>query len=115
MAYFDQPELMHDILETAGTTAIRVFERVTESLPIDQLYVHEDLAGKSGPLVGPSHVREFIAPYYRRVWTLLSSRGTRLFNLDSDGNVQPVIEPFLECGVNAMHPVEPAAGMEKAK
>jgi len=111
VAYYEQPDLMHDILETAGTTAVRVFERVTESLTIDQLYVHEDLAGKSGPLVGPSQVRQFIGPYYRRAWDLLSSRGTRLFNLDSDGNVGPVIEAFLEAGVTAMHPMEPAAGM----
>ena len=112
MAYYEQPELMHDILHTVGATAMRVFERVTETLTIDQLYVHEDLAGKSGPLVGPKQVREFIKPYYRRVWDLLSSRGTRLFNLDSDGNLTAVIEPFLECGVNAMHPMEPAAGMD---
>jgi uroporphyrinogen-III decarboxylase len=112
VAYYEQPELMHDILDTAAATAIRVFERVTETLVIDQLYVHEDLAGKSGPLVGPTQVRQFIGPYYRRVWDLLSSRGTRMLNLDSDGNVAPVIEPFLQCGVNAMHPMEPAAGMD---
>ncbi len=111
-AYYEQPELMHDILNTIGSTAVRVFERVTETLTIDQLFVHEDLAGKSGPLVGPKQVREFIKPYYRRVWNLLSNRGTRLFNLDSDGNLTAVIEPFLECGVNAMHPMEPAAGMD---
>jgi uroporphyrinogen-III decarboxylase len=112
VAYYEQPELMHDILATAGTTAVRVFQRVTETLTIDQLYVHEDLAGRSGPLVGPSQIRQFVRPYYRRAWDLLSSRGTRLFNLDSDGNVNAVIEPFIECGVNAMHPMEPAAGMD---
>lgn len=112
VAYYEQPDLMHDILRTAGDTALCVLERVTERLVIDQLYVHEDLAGKSGPLVGPRQVREFIAPYYRRVWDLLSSRGTRLFNLDSDGNVAAVVEPFVEAGVNAMHPMEPAAGMD---
>lgn len=112
IAYYEQPGLMRDVLDTVQETAIRVFERITEQLTIDQLFVHEDLAGKSGPLVGPSQVRQFIGPYYRRVWDLLCSRGTRLFNLDSDGDVAPVIEPFLESGVNAMHPMEPAAGMD---
>jgi hypothetical protein len=95
VAYYEQPELMLDVLETVGTTAVRVFEQITETLVVDQLLVHEDLAGKSGPLVGPNQVRQFIGPYYRRSWELLSSRGTRLFNLDSDGNVTPVIEPLL--------------------
>ena len=115
VAYYEQPELMADVLETVGTTAVQVFERLTEKLTIDQLLVHEDLAGKSGPLVGPNQVRQFIGPYYRRAWDVVSSRGTRLFNLDSDGNVTAVIEPLLEAGVNAMHPMEPAAGMDIVK
>ncbi len=112
LAYYTQPELMRDLMKTLTDTAVAVFERVTEQLTIDQLFVHEDLAGKSGPLVGPAQVKQFIAPYYRRVWDLLSARGTRIFNLDSDGNVAPVIDAFLACGVNVMHPMEPAAGMD---
>lgn len=112
LVYYDQPELMRDILQTIARTAEQVFERVTDKLTIDQLFVHEDMAGKSGPLAGPAQVREFITPYYRRAWNILSSRGTRLFNLDSDGNIGPIIEPLMEGGVNAMHPMEPAAGMD---
>jgi len=115
LAYYEQPELMRDILDTVGDTAVRVFQRVTERLVIDQLYVHEDMAGKSGPLAGPSQVRQFIGPYYRRVWDLLSSRGTRVFNLDSDGSISAVIDALLEAGVNTMHPMEPAAGMDIVK
>ncbi len=112
LAYYTQPELMHDLMATFADTAVKVFERVTETLVIDQLFVHEDLAGKSGPLVGPKQVEQFIAPYYRQVWDLLSARGTKIFNMDSDGDLTPVIEAFLRCGVNVMHPMEPAAGMD---
>ena len=112
LAYYTQPELMCDLTETLTDTAVKVFERVTEKLTIDQLLVHEDLAGKSGPLVGPRQVEQFIAPYYRRVWDLLAARGTKLFNMDSDGNVTTVIDAFLDSGVNVMHPMEPAAGMD---
>jgi hypothetical protein len=112
MAYYDQPELVHDILNTIAETAVRVFERVTAVVAVDMLSVHEDMAGKSGPLAGPRQVREFIAPYYRRVWDLLAERGARLFDQDSDGNMEAVIPAFLEAGVNCMHPMEPAAGMD---
>jgi hypothetical protein len=112
MAYYDQPELVHDILDTIAETAVQVFERVTALVPVDLLSVHEDMAGKSGPLAGPRQVREFIAPYYRRAWDLLAERGARLFDQDSDGNMEAVIPAFLEAGVNCMHPMEPAAGMD---
>ena len=112
LCYYEQPELMRDIINTLAETACQVFERLTDKLVIDQLSVHEDLAGKSGPLLGPRQVREFIKPYFRRVWELLSSRGTRIFDMDTDGNVETVLDAFLECGVNVLHPMEAAAGMD---
>ena len=112
VAYYTRPELMHDIIATLTDTSVRVLEHVTERVVIDQLSVHEDMAGKSGPLIGPTQVNQFIAPYYQACWNLVSNRGTRLFNQDSDGNMMPVLEEFLNCGVNVMHPFEPAAGMD---
>ena len=112
LGYYGQPALMHDIMNTIRDTSVKVLERVTEKIQIDQLYVHEDMAGKGGPLIGPKQVTEFAAPYYRACWDLVSSRGTRLFNQDSDGFMMPVLEAFLACGVNVMHPFEPAAGMD---
>jgi len=112
LAYYEQPELVHDILQTVGDTCVKVYERISENLHIDQLSVHEDMAGKSGPLAGPAQIAQFIGPYYRCVWDLLADRGTKLFNQDSDGNMNPVIDAFLAAGVNVMHPFEPAAGMD---
>jgi uroporphyrinogen-III decarboxylase len=115
IAYYEQPELVRDILDTLGETARRVLDRVSSEVQVDMLCVHEDMAGKSGPLAGPAQVREFIAPYYRRVWDMLRERGARLFDQDSDGDMTPVIDAFLEAGVNCMHPMEPAANMDIVK
>ena len=112
VAYYEDPELMEDILATVGDTAVKVLERVVDKVGIDMLCVHEDLAGKSGPLVGPNLIKEFIKPYYRKIWDFLSSTGTKLFSQDSDGNMNPVIDSFMDCGVNIMYPAEPAAGMD---
>ena len=112
MAFYLQVDLVRDILHTIQETSVRVLQRVQEVLTVDQLFVHEDMAGKSGPLIGPDQVNEFVAPYYRACWETVSSNGTRLFNQDSDGNMMPVLEAFLDCGVNVMHPLEPAAGMD---
>jgi hypothetical protein len=112
LAYYEQPELVHDMLETMGATARAVVERVSAAVAVDLLFVHEDMAGKSGPLAGPVQVRDLIVPYYRRVWEVLQDRGARVFDQDSDGNMNPVLDAFLDAGVNCMHPMEPAAGMD---
>ncbi len=115
VAYYEQPELMHDILETISTTSFKVLERISDKLVIDQISVHEDLAGKSGPLIGPKQVLEFIKPYYRKIWDMLSSRHTKIFQQDSDGNINSVIDAFMECGINSFFPMEPSAGMDIVK
>jgi len=112
LAYYADPELIHDILATLLETARQVLGRITEVLTIDQLSVHEDLAGKSGPLIGPNQIETFIKAYFRPIWELVSARGTRIFDMDSDGNINPIIDVLLECGLNSMHPFEPAAGMD---
>jgi len=112
VCYYDNPELMNDILNTAQDTAIKIIERLNEKITIDNLCIHEDMAGKSGSLVGPNMIKEFISPYYKALWQAASSGGTRLFSQDSDGNMNSVTDEFLEAGINIMYPAEPAAGMD---
>lgn len=111
-AYYDEPEMVRDMLNVFGDLMKKGLERILEYTGIDVLSVHEDMAGISGPLAGPKQVREFIAPYYQSVWNLSRQGGAALFSQDSDGNMNAVIDEFLACGVNCMYPLEPKAGMD---
>jgi len=115
IAFYDNPELIRDMLVTIADTALQVFERVFDVVVIDNLFVHEDMAGKSGPLAGPAQVREFIRPYYRKIWDECARHGAALFMQDSDGNMNSVIDEFLEAGLNCMLPFEPNSGMDIVK
>lgn len=112
IAYYEDPELIEDIMATLTDTSMKVLDRISDKVVIDNLCVHEDMAGKSGPLIGPVQIREYMLPYYRKVWDMLSSKGTRLFSQDSDGDMTPVIKDLIDCGVNITYPAEPAAGMD---
>lgn len=112
VSFYTQPELIHDILTTIADTACKVLDRVSSAVQVDELSVHEDMAGKSGPLAGPRQIEEFIRPYYHRVWDMLAERGARIFSQDSDGDMNAVIPALLDAGINLMYPMEPAAGMD---
>ena len=112
VCYYEDEELMMDILQTISDTSYQVLNRISDKLTIDQLSIHEDMAGKSGPMIGPNLVIRFLKPYYRKIWDMLSAKGTRIFAQDSDGNMNAVIDAFIECGLNHMYPMEPAAGMD---
>lgn len=111
-ALYDEPEMIQDILDTVADTQIKLWERVSDQIQIDVLFVHEDMAGNSGPMMGPEHVKNLLVPYYRRVWEVLKSRGARIFDQDSDGDMRVLIPAFLEAGINCMHPMEPGANMD---
>ena len=112
LCYYEDPELMEDIMATISDTSFKVLDRVSDLVQIDNLMVHEDMAGKSGSLIGPKQVLEHLKPYYRRTYDMLASKGTKLFSQDSDGNMESVLDAMLECGVNITYPAEPAAGMD---
>jgi uroporphyrinogen-III decarboxylase len=82
---------------------------------VDELAFHEDLAGKSGPLIGPELMKSFLIPYYRRIIEFMQNHGARIFSVDTDGNIKAVIPSFLEAGVNVLSPFEAAAGMDIVK
>ncbi len=112
MAYYLQPEVIVDIMATLTDTSTRVLQRVCKEITIDQLSVHEDFAGKSGPLIGPVQIKEHMQPYYLAAWDIVRDAGGRIFQQDSDGNINPVVDALLDCGLTCLYPMEPAAGMD---
>ena len=110
IACYEEPEMLHDMLNTFADNAIKVIERVGEIVPIDCVFVHEDMAGKYGPLFGPTQIREFFKPYYKRVWDAARAYGAKLFSQDSDGDVSPILDDLIDCGINCIHPMEPVGG-----
>ena len=109
---YEAPEILQDMMETFTETSIRVIEECGSFIPLDNLFIHEDMAGRSGPLFGPAQIREFFRPYYTRVWEAAKAYGARLFSPDSDGDISPILDELVDCGINSIHPIEPAGGMD---
>ena len=87
--------LLRALTQALGDTAVRCIEQVN----FDQLSVHEDMAGRAGPLLGPKQVEEFIAPYYRRCWDAAQERGARLFVVAAANLAR---EQRQQCGIRAL-------------
>lgn len=112
IAFYEDPELIFDILDTISDTNVKLLNRINKKIVVDQLSIHEDMAGKTAPMIGPATVEEFLKPYYLKAWELVKDNGTKLFCQDSDGNMNPLIDVFMECGVNIFYPCEPMGGMD---
>ena len=111
-AYFEQPEFVHRVNDMLCTLCERALEAVLPHFRLDQLGYHEDMAYKNGSLISPAMFREFMTPYYKRVTAITDQHGIDLHVMDSDGNIAELIPLWLECGINAILPLEVAAGMD---
>jgi uroporphyrinogen decarboxylase len=111
-AFYDEPETLHAMartwLEVTCTRTTHILERVRA----DYLFLHEDMAFKNGPLIGPRLFDEFMMPYYRELLSHLRGHGMHRFMIDSDGNNGPLLQKFIAAGINGLYPFEIAAGCD---
>ena len=113
LAFYDAPDLVHDIMDHLTGVYLAVFAKVVAAgVKVDVIHVWEDMAGRQGPLISPAHVREFMLPCYRRIHQFAQEHAIPLISVDSDGWVDPLIPPLMEGGMNMMFPFEVAAGCD---
>jgi len=114
-AWYDQPELMHDILEFWAEFLIEAARPVLQQTTVEYICLNEDLAMKTGPLLSPQTFRTFIYPCLRRVIDFYKSHGVRYICVDTDGDPEARIPVMLDAGVDALWPLERAANQDPVR
>jgi uroporphyrinogen decarboxylase len=112
-AWYDEPALMHEMMEFITDFTIETARPILASgVRPDYIFINEDLSMKNGPLLSPATYRTFIFPQMKRLVAWFKSAGVRWVIVDTDGNGELVIPPFMEAGVDAIWPLERAADMD---
>jgi uroporphyrinogen decarboxylase len=111
-AYYDEHDLLHDILDYLCDFWIDLYTRALEQVQADSAEFWEDMAYRNGPLISPALFRQFMLPRYQRLIGALRQSGVTNFCVDTDGDCRQLIPLFLEAGMTAMLPFEVQAGMD---
>ncbi len=111
-AFFDYPEMIHDMVETWTAILLGQLAQLPEGYPLDRVDWWEDMAGRNGPFVSPDQFRQFLQPCYHEVMQAAKQRGCAIGLVDSDGNPTPLIPNWLEEGVQIMFPIENTDGVD---
>ena len=114
--YYDCPDLVHEMADYVADFVLKLIDRALNEIPdIDYAFIWEDMAMKTGPLISPKLYREFHLEPMKPVTKVLNEYGIDLIMLDSDGNVDELIEPWLEANVNISFPLEVAASCDAVR
>lgn len=110
--FYDDPQLVHDFMDTLADLWIRLWGDVLSEIKVDLVNFWEDMAYKTGPLISPAMFREFMLPAYRKVTSFLKEMGVKIILVDTDGNIEKLVPLFIEAGVTALFPFEVQAGSD---
>ncbi len=112
-AWYDEPAMMHEMMEFITDFTIECVRPILEAgVKPDYVFINEDLSMKNGPLLSPECYKKFIQPELTRLVAYLKSHGVRWVVIDTDGNCELVIPPFMEAGVDGIWPLERASDMD---
>lgn len=115
--FFDEPELIHDCMQTWLQLAESVITKHQQHITLDEIFFAEDICYNNGPLISPDMMREFLFPYYQQLLTTvkrnqLDPSRHLYFQVDTDGYADPVIPVYQQLGMDAMSPFEVASGCD---
>lgn len=109
MTFYDDPELIDDMMEHLTLFYIDLFSEVLNHVEIDGILLNEDMCYKHAPMISPEMVRTYMLPRYKRMVRFFKDRGVPLVAVDSDGHVSHLLDIWIEAGFDAAFPFEIAA------
>lgn len=108
MALFEQPELIDALNEKLGTLVLSMFEVFAQSDAVDVLWFTDDIAYTNSLLMSPEVLDRYFFPWLRKIGSLARQNQKPLM-YHTDGVLWDVLDRIVECGVDALHPIEPKA------
>lgn len=113
LLFYDDSALIEEMIEWLTYLSIGLLDRVLKAgVQLDWVMFWEDMAYNAGPLISPEMFKRYCIPFYEKVMEKVSAAGIPVAMVDSDGDVRQIIPLWLDVGVNIMHPMEVAAGMD---
>jgi len=108
IALFENTELIKLLNEKIGNLVLSMFEYFAECNNVDILWFSDDIAYTNGLLMSPEVLDEYFFPWLKKIGDLAKKYNKPLI-YHTDGILYDVFDRIIECGVNAIHPIEPKA------
>ncbi|HEY3324200.1 MAG TPA: uroporphyrinogen decarboxylase family protein [Planctomycetota bacterium] len=109
-AFFDQPELVDELVELSVNVNIEMAKEVAKR-GADFVFTGDDYAATKQPFMSPSMFKRFMHPGLKRVMQGFKDQGLLVIK-HCDGQIWPIIDMMLEAPFDCLDPIDPVAGMD---
>lgn len=113
-AFFDQPDLIHEMNQDLTNYYARQLANFTEICVPVFMTIAEDMSYNKGPMLSEKQFDKFLKPYYDQLVPLVKQHNIKIL-VDSDGDVKSLIPWLKKVGVEGILPLERMAGTDVAE
>lgn len=107
-AIYENPDLIELMFNKVGRIVYNLFENMVTLDHIGALWYSDDIAFKNGLFTRPEVFRKYLFPWMKKIGNLCRQYDIP-FIYHSDGTLWEVMDDIVDCGVNALQPIEPQA------
>jgi uroporphyrinogen decarboxylase len=75
---------------------------------IDIIYFYDDIASQNSLLISPQMYKDYVQPFHREIIDISKNYGKPVM-MHCCGSIYPLIEEFIEMGLNILNPIQPLA------
>ncbi|OGU75735.1 MAG: nucleoside 2-deoxyribosyltransferase [Ignavibacteria bacterium RBG_16_34_14] len=108
LALFENPTLVKLLNEKIGQLILSMFEYFAQSDVVDVIWYSDDIAYQSSLMISPADLDKYFFPWLKKIGEL-AKKCNKPFIYHSDGILYSVMDKIIDCGVDALHPIEPKA------
>jgi uroporphyrinogen decarboxylase len=106
MAVIKDTPLLRAIFEKVAQIQLSALDTILAMPHVGGIWVVDDLAYNSGPIISLKHLEKFVFPWYKEI-ARRCHLADKLFFLHSDGKLDALIPSFIDIGLDVIQPVDP--------
>ena len=111
LAFYDQPELLHQINRDLLDFNLRVLDQVEKIGCPTFMTIAEDMSYNNGPMISRNLMDAYMTPYYEKMIARAREMGI-IPIVDTDGDVTLLVPWLLDNGIDGVLPLERQAGVD---
>ncbi|MDR1922252.1 MAG: hypothetical protein LBS31_11005 [Candidatus Adiutrix sp.] len=106
MSLINKPELVSAVFEKVAQIQYSALDAALAMPHVGGIWVVDDLAYNSGPIISLRHLEQYVFPWYREIAKRCRQAG-RLFFLHSDGKLDKLLPALADLGLDVIQPIDP--------
>ncbi len=106
LAIYQQPDLIKAMFDKIAEIFVPLAGMLAQMDRVMALWMGDDMGFKTGPMIAPAHLRQFVFPIQKQIAAIAHRQGMP-FMLHSCGNLEAVMDDLIDdIGIDAKHSYE---------